>query len=60
MASIVDKLKKKIVAEGKSASGVQTISEAMKVLGGERKGEDIAKNIDASDITISKKSEETS
>ncbi len=58
MAAIVDKLKKQIKAQNKSAAGVQTISQAIKALGGERKGEDIAKAVDGSIITVTKASEE--
>lgn len=53
MAAIVDKLKKQIRAQGKSTAGVQTISQAIKALGGVRKGEDIAKAVDSSTITAS-------
>lgn len=54
MAAIVDRLKEKIKAQGGSAAGVQTISQALKALGGERHGEDVAEAIKASgDITIS-------
>lgn len=52
MAAIVDRLKKQITAQGKSTAGVHTISQAIKALGGERKGEDIAKAVDASIITV--------
>lgn len=53
MAAIVDRLKEKIKAQGGSAAGVQTISQAIKALGGVREGEDIARAIKASgDITI--------
>lgn len=51
MAAIVDRLKKQIKAQGKSTAGVQTISQAIKALGGVRKGEDIAKAVDSSTIT---------
>ena len=56
MAAIVDRLKKQIKAQNKSAAGVQTISEAIKALGGEREGEDVAKAVDASTITVTKAS----
>lgn len=52
MAAIVDRLKKQIKAQGKSTAGVQTISQAIKALGGVRKGEDIAKAVDSSTITV--------
>lgn len=52
MAAIVDRLKKQITAQGGSTAGVQTISQAIKALGGVRKGEDIAKAVDASTITV--------
>ncbi len=58
MAAIVDKLKKQIKAQNKSTAGVQTISQAIKALGGEREGEDIAKAVDGSIITVTKASEE--
>lgn len=48
MSSIVDSLKKQIEANGGSAAGVRTISQAIKALGGERKGEDIAEAINRS------------
>ena len=51
MAAIVDRLKKQITAQGGSTAGVQTISQAIKALGGVRKGEDIAKAVDSSAIT---------
>lgn len=57
MAAIVDRLKKQIKAQNKSVAGVQTISEAIKALGGEREGEDIAKAVDNSTITVTKASE---
>lgn len=58
MASIVDRLKEKIKKNGGSTAGVQTISQAIKALGGERSGEDIAKAIHQSgEITISSSSE---
>ena len=57
MAAIVDRLKKQLKAQGKTTAGVQTISEAIKALGGERKGEDIAKAVDGSAITVTKASE---
>lgn len=53
MAAIVDKLKKQIKEQGKSTAGIQTISQAIKALGGVRKGEDIAKAVDSSTITAS-------
>lgn len=53
MAAIVDRLKKQIKAQGKSTAGVQTISQAIKALGGVRKGEDIAKAVDNSTIEVS-------
>lgn len=53
MAAIVDRLKEKIKAQGGSTAGVQTISQAIKALGGTREGEDIARAIKASgDIAI--------
>lgn len=52
MAAIVDKLKKQITAQGKSTAGIQTISQGIKALGGVRKGEDIAKAVDASTIVV--------
>lgn len=53
MAAIVDRLKEKIKAQGGSTAGVQTISQAIKALGGVREGEDIARAIKASgDIMI--------
>ena len=52
MAAIVDRLKKQITAQGGSTAGIQTISEAIKALGGEREGEDIAKAVDASTIVV--------
>lgn len=58
MAAIVDRLKKQLKAQNKSVAGVQTISEAIKALGGERKGEDVAKAVDKSTITVTKASEE--
>lgn len=53
MAAIVDRLKKQIKEQGKSTAGIQTISQAIKALGGVRKGEDIAKAVDSSIITAS-------
>ena len=53
MAAIVDRLKKQIKVQGGSTAGVQTISQAIKALGGVRKGEDIAKAVDSSTITAS-------
>lgn len=53
MAAIVDRLKKQIKAQGKTTAGVQTISQAIKALGGVRKGEDIAKAVDNSTIEVS-------
>lgn len=53
MAAIVDRLKKQIKAQEGSTAGVHTISQAIKALGGVRKGEDIAEAIDASVITAS-------
>lgn len=53
MAAIVDRLKKQIAAQGGSAAGVQTISQAIKALGGVRKGEDIAEAVDNSVIEVS-------
>lgn len=53
MAAIVDRLKKQIKAQGKSTAGIQTISQAIKALGGVRKGEDIAKAVDNSTIEVS-------
>lgn len=58
MAAIVDRLKKQIKAQNKSVAGVQTISEAIKALGGEREGEDVAKAVDKSTITVTKASKE--
>lgn len=58
MAAIVDRLKKQLKAQGKTTAGVQTISEAIKALGGEREGEDVAKAVDGSAITVTKASEE--
>lgn len=55
MAAIVDRLKKQLKAQGKTTAGVQTISEAIKALGGEREGEDIAKAVDNSTITATAK-----
>ena len=52
MSSIVDSLKKQIEANGGSVAGVHTISQAIKALGGARDGEDIAKAVDASIITV--------
>lgn len=52
MAAIVDRLKKQITAQGGSTAGVQTISQAIKALGGARDGEDIAKAVDASIVTV--------
>lgn len=52
MAAIVDRLKKQITAQGGSTAGVHTISQAIKALGGARDGEDIAKAVDASIITV--------
>lgn len=52
MAAIVDRLKKQLKAQGKTTAGIQTISEAIRALGGEREGEDVAKVVDASIITI--------
>lgn len=46
MASIVDKLKKQLVAQEKSTAGVHTIAQAIKALGGEVHGQDIAKAVD--------------
>lgn len=54
MAAIVDRLKEQIKAQGESVAGIQTISQALKALGGERHGEDIAEAIHLSGaITIS-------
>lgn len=53
MAAIVDRLKKQIVEQGGSTTGVQTISEAIKALGGVRKGEDIAEAVDNSVVEVS-------
>ena len=53
MAAIVDRLKKQIAAQGRSTAGVQTISQAIKALGGVRKGEDIAEAVDNSVIEVS-------
>lgn len=53
MAAIVDRLKKQIKAQGGSTAGVQTISQAIKALGGVRKGEDIAESVDNSVIEVS-------
>lgn len=55
MAAIVDRLKKQIAAAGGSTAGVQTISQAIKALGGVRKGEDIAEAVDNSTITAAPK-----
>lgn len=52
MAAIVDRLKKKIEIVGGSTAGIQTISEAIKALGGVRKGEDIAEAVNNSNITV--------
>ena len=53
MAAIVDRLKENLKKQGKSTAGIQTISQAIKALGGERHGEDIAEAIHKSDnITI--------
>ena len=52
MAAIVDRLKKQIAAQGRSTAGVQTISQAIKALGGVRKGEDIAEAVDNSVIEV--------
>ena len=52
MAAIVDRLKKQITAQGKSTAGVHTISQAIKALGGNRKGDDLAKAVDASTIVV--------
>ena len=57
MAAIVDRLKKQIVAQGGSTAGVQTISQAIKALGGVRKGEDIAEAVDNSVVEVSKPNE---
>ena len=57
MAAIVDRLKKQITEAGGSTAGVQTISQAIKALGGVRKGEDIAKAIDNSEIAVSAKND---
>ena len=57
MAAIVDRLKKQLKTQGKTTAGVQTISEAIKALGGEREGEDVAKAVDGSTITVTKASE---
>lgn len=53
MAAIVDRLKKQIKAQGGSTAGVQTISQAIKALGGVRKGEDIAEAVDNSVVKVS-------
>lgn len=53
MAAIVDRLKKQIVAQGGSTAGVQTISQAIKALGGVRNGEDIAEAVNNSVIEVS-------
>jgi len=53
MAAIVDRLKKQITAQGGSTAGVQTISQAIKALGGVRKGEDIAEAVDNSVVEVS-------
>ncbi len=53
MAAIVDRLKKQIKAQGGSTAGVQTISQAIKALGGVRKGEDIAEAVDNSVVEVS-------
>ena len=53
MAAIVDRLKKQIKAQGGSTAGVQTISQAIKALGGVRKGEDIAEAVDSSVVEVS-------
>ena len=53
MAAIVDRLKKQIKEQGGSTAGVQTISQAIKALGGVRKGEDIAEAVDNSVIEVS-------
>ena len=58
MAAIVDRLKKQIKAQNGSTAGVQTISQAIKALGGVRKGEDIAEAVNSSVITASEPEEE--
>ena len=58
MAAIVDRLKKQIAAQGGSTAGVQTISEAIKALGGVRKGEDIAEAVNSSVIEVSDPADE--
>lgn len=58
MATIVSRIKEKIESNGDSTAGIQTISQAIKVLGGGRKDEDIAEAIrrsnfgNASDGTV--------
>lgn len=58
MAAIVDRLKKQIAAQGGSTAGVQTISQAIKALGGVRKGEDIAEAVNSSVIEASDPADE--
>lgn len=45
MATIVSRIKEKIESNGDSTAGIQTISQAIKVLGGGRKDENIAEAI---------------
>lgn len=54
MAAIVDRLKEQIAEAGGETAGIQTISQALKALGGKRHGEDVAEAIHQSGgITIS-------